>query len=416
MSIQHCFEKFYETIKLTSAQEEDAEKKYNGVCKTLHDFYYPNSEYDGTTKLLIGSFGKGTNIRPPRDVDVLFIMPSDKFDQYNDNRSNSQSQLLQDIKKVLSKRYSTTDKIKGWGKVVFIKFAEGTHNIELLPAWEQISGDFIIPNSENGGRWETWDPRYEINNINVSDKKTKGKTRALIRMIKKWSENCTVNLKSFQIEKKVVEFFAVNDANKAYSILVKDFFIYFYSSADNEIISYLNTAKNRAIKACELESSGSLEDTVDEWKKLFGSDFPSLEDSCIGHEKDKPVLADYSHCEPLRWPLNNIYRVNIDAYIFTKENGKQLGGINSDGRILSPGLYLKFVARSNAKGSFRYFWQVVNTGQAARENNDLRGNIFKDRQVHWESTRYNGKHWIECFIVQDECCVARSGKFFINIR
>ena len=98
MSIQKQFEQFYENIKLTSSQREDAKKKYNGVCKKLHDHYYPDSEYNGSTKLLIGSYGKRTNIRPPRDVDVLFIMPDDKFDQYDDNESNGQSQLLQDIK------------------------------------------------------------------------------------------------------------------------------------------------------------------------------------------------------------------------------------------------------------------------------------------------------------------------------
>ena len=134
-------------------------------------------------------------------------MPDDKFNQYDDNKSNGQSQLLQAIKNILSEKYSTTEKIKGWSKVVLIQFADGTHNIELLPAWEKENGEFIIPNTENGGFWETWDPRAEIKKINDSDKKTNGKTRALIRMVKKWSENCSVKLKSFQIEENVADFF-----------------------------------------------------------------------------------------------------------------------------------------------------------------------------------------------------------------
>jgi len=206
-TIRKSFEKFVSNIRLTSAQIEDAKKKYNGVCKKLHNHYYPDSEYNGSTKLLIGSYGKRTNIRPPRDVDVLFIMPDDKFNQYDDNKSNGQSQLLQAIKNILSEKYSTTEKIKGWSKVVLIQFADGTHNIELLPAWEKENGEFIIPNTENGGFWETWDPRAEIKKINDSDKKTNGKTRALIRMVKKWSENCSVKLKSFQIEENVADFF-----------------------------------------------------------------------------------------------------------------------------------------------------------------------------------------------------------------
>ena len=72
------------------------------------------------------------------------------------------------------------------------------------------------------------------------------------------------------------------------------------------------------------------------------------------------------------------------------------------------------VARTNVQVTFQYYWQVVNTGEAAKV--DLRGEIFSGNQVQWEKTKYRGKHWIECFIVQDGICVARSGKFFINIK
>ena len=403
-------------ILLTSKQREDAKKKYSGVCKKLHDRYYPKTKYNGSTKLLIGSYGKHTNIRPPRDVDVLFIMPNGKFHQYDDNKANGQSQLLQDIKKILSEKYSTTDKIKAWGKVVLVQFANGTHNIELLPAWEKADGKFIIPNTENGGYWETWDPRTEIKKIDDSDKKTNGKTRALIRMIKKWSENCSVKLKSFQIEEKVVSFFTSNDSDKEYPIIVRDFFEYFYNLADQTAKSHLKTAYNRACKACDLDNGGKIKKASEEWKKVFGDNFPSVESSSRSYQENKPVLADYSHCEPLRWPFRRIYKVRIDAYIYTGNKTRRLGGINSDGRLLSPGFWLKFIARTNARGNFNYYWQVVNTGEAARDNNDLRGNIFKGGQLQWEYTKYPGKHWIECFIVVDNICVGRSEKFFVNIR
>ena len=416
MSIQEQFEQFYENIKLTSSQREDAKKKYDGVCKKLHDYYYPNTEYDGSTKLLIGSYGKHTNIRPPRDVDVLFFMPNDKFEQYDDNESNGQSQLLQDIKRILREKYSTTDKIKGWGKVVLIQFADGTHNIELLPAWQTENGKFIIPNTKDGGFWEIWDPRAEIKKISDSDKKTNGKTRALIRMVKKWSENCSVKLKSFQIEEKIVDFFVSEDSDKEYPVLVRDFFRYFCRLADENVKSYLKTAYNRARKACDLESEGKIVEAVEEWKKIFGSDFPSIDSSSKSFQEDKPVLADYSHCEPIKWPFERKYKVRIDAYIYTENKAKRLGGINSDGRSLSPNLCLKFIAKTNTEGVFKYYWQVVNTGEEARRNNDLRGNIFEGNQVQWEHTKYSGKHWIECFIVQNNICVARSGKFFVNIK
>jgi hypothetical protein len=189
---------------LTSNQLEDAKTKYDGVCSKLHDHYY-TTQYNGSTKLLIGSYGKKTNIRPARDIDVVFMMPPDKYDQYDDNQSNGQSQLLQDIKVILEEKYPDTP-IKAFGKVVVIEFADTQHQVELLPAWEHEDGTFTIPNSENGGSWEQWDPRSEIKKIKDSEEKT-GRTRSLIRMVKKWTENCTVKIKSYQIEDKVVDYF-----------------------------------------------------------------------------------------------------------------------------------------------------------------------------------------------------------------
>jgi len=117
------FLKFYENIKLTPSQREDAITKHTGVCKKLHDNYYPTIEYNGDTKLLIGSYGKHTHIRPARDIDVIFIMPPEKFEQYDDNQSNSQSQILQDIKNILGEKYPNTP-IKAFGKVVVLEFAD----------------------------------------------------------------------------------------------------------------------------------------------------------------------------------------------------------------------------------------------------------------------------------------------------
>ena len=64
---------------------------------------------------------------------------------------------------------------------------------------------------------------------------------------------------------------------------------------------------------------------------------------------------------------------------------------------------------------------IVNTGEEAKSKNQLRGEIFESE--NWgigglkqkEVTRYTGTHWIECFIVSDNVCLARSGEFIVNI-
>lgn len=80
-----------------------------------------------------------------------------------------------------------------------------------------------------------------------------------------------------------------------------------------------------------------------------------------------------------------------------------------------------FSATTNVPKPFSLYWQVVNTGLEAEQANQLRGQILPSRTVgvggltQKESTLYTGMHWIECFVVKDGICVARSGEFVVNI-
>lgn len=294
MNINTQFNEFYENIKLTKNQKDDAKIKYDGVCKKLHNEYYPKEAYTGQSKLLIGSYGKHTNIRPPRDVDVLFIMPNNLYDKYNEYTSNGQSQLLQDVKNILSEKYSTTDRIKAWGKVILIEFSENVHNIELLPAFKKNDGQFIIPNSEDGGSWETWDPALEIKTIQDSNKKY-GITIQVIRMIKKWVEFCLVDIKSYEIEKCVVNFLKFYNFSGSFSDTIKNFFLYLKDqniNGDDKVKTKIESAYDRSQKACNFEEDNHLEEASREWKKIFGNDFPlCLESEALNDEdcNSKPI-------------------------------------------------------------------------------------------------------------------------------
>ena len=405
MSMQEQFNQFYAKIKLTPKQTEDAKKKYTGVCTELHNCYYPNTKYGGNTKLLIGSYGKKTHIRPPRDVDVLFVMPEEQFRRYS-QMSNGQSQLLQDVRKILEKKYPDS-KINADRMVVAVKFAQANHNVEVMPAWENMDGTFTVPNSKQGGRWESSDPRSEIKEIEDSNSRTR-KTRMLIRMVKKWQDNCTVGLRSYPIEQAVLGFFQ-NSRGKveADSDLVMKFFAYFYQKeTDVNNKSHLKTAANRAEKACEFEEIGDIKKATGEWRKIFGDDFPAS--SVIA----KSTLGDYSHCEKLKWALNISATLSIDAYASDASGRKR--PISSDGQSLPAGLKLQFVANCHKGGTLEYYWQVVNTGEEAIQAGDLRGDILKGERTWRENTKYAGRHWIESFVVQNGVCIARK-KFIVNI-
>lgn len=282
------FNKFLNNIKLTTDQIDDAQTKYDGVCKKLHDHYY-NTEYTGSTKLLIGSYGKGTNIRPARDVDVIFKLPSSEYKQ-STRDYNYQSYLLQKIKIILLDKYPSTD-IRGDGPAVVVNFSN-KHFVEVVPAVELNTGRFYMPITKAGGYWKLDDPRALYKFINDSDKKTNGNTKNLIRMIKKWQDNCSVPIKSLVIEVRAVNFLSgyeyADKTSVYYDWMVRDYFKKLLTKINSsfeipgldeklyygdEWKSKAESAYLRAVKACEYESAKKEYDATSEWKKIFGEDF-----------------------------------------------------------------------------------------------------------------------------------------------
>ena len=274
MSIQGQFKRFYSSINLTKQQAKEAKTKYEGVCEWLHSRYY-QGKYKGKKRRLTGSYGKQTNVSPPRDVDVLFVMPQPEFAQYRDNEGNGPSQLLSDIREIVAERYPDPE-IKADRRVVVVKFADASHNVEVLPGWRNKDGTFRIPNSREEGTWETLDLRSQIKKIEDSNSSTR-RTSKLIRLIKKWQEYKEASVKSREIEKAVLGFFGQGKKEeRPYSVLVRDFFEYLSSKAkiDDSAKSSAQTAYNIAVKACQLESNGDIDGATDGWREIFGSNFP----------------------------------------------------------------------------------------------------------------------------------------------
>lgn len=420
-TIEKQFQEFYKNIKLTPAQKQDAIDKYTGVCKKLHDYYYPDIEYTGSTKLLIGSYGKHTSIRPARDVDVIFIMPSDKFGQYDDNTSNKQSQLLQDVKAILKTKYPNTP-ISAFGKIVKIEFSETKHDVELVPAWENDDGSFKIPNSEDGGSWIDQRYREEIKDITDSDAKT-GKTKFIIRCIKKWSDNCSASLRSFQIEQMVLSFFSGRDTLEyKNSFLIKEFFAYFYTNSSNDDLkSHLKTALNRAVKACDYEADNKLDEAIDEWRKIFGDDFPKTIKSISGiqsipalemlqkqYPSETEEFLDKTYGIPFNIDVG--YRATLDADIL-KQNGFRDSSLRAYLMSKLPVQKKKsllFRVSHNVPVPYDIKWKVRNFGEEAKLANSLRGQIYNDEgyETRKESTLYYGEHYVQCYIIKNNKCVA----------
>ncbi|MDS4055366.1 SMODS domain-containing nucleotidyltransferase [Accumulibacter sp.] len=292
IGVRQRFEQFHRNLGLTPLQQLDGHTKREGVVSCL------NRSYHGTTSrtdnsFFIGSWGKDTAIRPPRDVDIYFLLPATVYHRFQTYTWNRQSALLQDVKDKLAVTYPTTG-MRGDGQVIVVNF--GSYSVEVVPAFElQTPGRYWICDAHNGGSYQETAPWAEVDHIEATDSANARNLRPLIRMLKAWQACCSVPIKSFHLELLAAAFIAQSPWRLKdwfyFDWLTRDFLAFLYHRANSTILVpgtfqtiYLGdawqsralSAYNRANKACAHEYENRVAEAGDEWQKIFGTDIPRV--------------------------------------------------------------------------------------------------------------------------------------------
>jgi hypothetical protein len=279
-----------ETISLTRAQFIDGNTKQAGVRSCLNRHYYGISD-EAANSLLIGSWGKQTRIggwyRPTPDVDILFLLPGHVYHRFDQRVGNRQSALLQEVKDVLTGTYSQTT-MRGDGQVVLIPF--GSTAVEVAPGFRCRDGSIVTCDTNNGGRYKTSTAETEALDLQISDQRSNGNTRALIRMLKQWKIERNVPLKAFQLERLVIAFLSqwsnYDRGVLFYDRMIRDFFAFLINRANTHIVmpgtsEYIwlgddwlpraRTAHLKAVTACANETDNYNTQAGTDWQEIFGT-------------------------------------------------------------------------------------------------------------------------------------------------
>ena len=137
---------------------------------------------------------------------------------------------------------------------------------------------------------------------------------------------------------------------------------------------------------------------------------------------------DYFYQPSPLWPLDIdlSVRVKITAELFDSRNNSK-GYVESDKFVAFPKFEIRYIAEvAGVFAPFELQWQVVNTGDHASSENALRGEFFYGKKrggnalhdnplLNWESTKYHGRHFIECFVIKDGRLIGKSGRFFVQV-
>jgi hypothetical protein len=215
----------------------------------------------------------------------------DVYNRFNTYQGNVQSALLQEVKGHLATSYPQTT-LRGDGQVVVVAF--NTLMIEVVPVFNYDSlGRWIMPDTNNGGRWRLVLPFAEGSKLDDADGISAGNTRRLVQMMKAWRDHCSVPLKSFVIELLVVDFmYGYRHREQTffyYDWFVRDFFEYLLGRSNGFVVapnsgdtvplgdawkSKAIAALNNAREACEDEYLDYTTLAGDNWRKIFGDRIP----------------------------------------------------------------------------------------------------------------------------------------------
>ncbi len=128
-------------------------------------------------------------------------------------------------------------------------------------------------------------------------------------------------------------------------------------------------------------------------------------------------LLKVSHREPPKWPLKITNSVEIYGNYKLGKKKITITPFTTVPKFCD----IHFTATTNVRRPFDVYWQVVNTGHDAQSKNGLRGAIIQSKTagvgglIQKEFSQYTGSHWIQCYIVKNDVCVAKSNEFLVTI-
>lgn len=410
------------------------EKTSKEIAKKLNKHYY-GLEGDTVSHIyIVGSVGRNTAIRGISDLDILFVLPKEVYNKYDNYTSNGQSSLLQDVKSVLVERYPRTD-ISGDGQVVVIEFDKYT--VELVPGFNNTDGSFTYPDTHNGGSWKITKPIPEQEECKKCNESSNGIFFDICHMIRRWKNTMGFSMGGLLIDTLVYNCFLDNNDfkecnyNDYLSILslIFEYFMnqqkdrsYWFAVGSNQKVYnsdngvFVGKAKAAYKKICDAKDSD--EEINDVLVELFGVDFfptpqivkKSTEFNC-GNKYDYFRGSKEERFIDELFPVDIRYSLKIDCVV-TQDGFRpfRLSEYLLTNKFLNRKKRLDFqIINTNCPTPYLIYWKVRNVGYEAIKRNMVRGAIVRTDCLHQkEHTDFYGPHYVECYLVKNNVCVAKA--------
>lgn len=448
MNLDSEFSDFIGDISLSKTQKDRIDSAVGSLTKYLQDYF----NVDDSNIFLQGSVATETVVRPcdkdgEYDVDMVIIIGY---------KGSDPLELLGFVENALKANDTYKDKVvEGADRpCVRLQYADESSakfHVDIVPAREGEYSPLQIPTRD--GKWKDTAPKEYVDwSLSHPDD-----YRDLVKAFKRWRDVHEIDIPSIVLQVVVADAYE-QLTSTSFTELVADCFSKMHDRFSTEVSipvianpvidenlaekvedDDFDNFQEKIAEAFESSQAASAEDdkeaAVALWQSLFGEGFKSVEDeknlSVLSPNEISMTLGDATHRVIPTWDIvKNEYTANILAtatWSFEKSviKPRAKGNIHQtmkfsktvkivSGAVVHKGLQLLYQVHTNVPKPYEVYWQVVNTGEDAK--NDLRGELkIRGGSRIDESTRYTGTHWVEAFIVKDNVCYAQSGRFYIHI-
>lgn len=289
-TIAQAFTILKQNLEITDLQASTVSTRQASVRKVM------DAGMTVLDSFLTGSYSRSTMIAPLKeaDIDILVVLNSKYFHQYDANASGPQIGLLDAVRRVLLKTYTKTPDISRNGQAVTIRFDDFL--VDVVPAFNRQGGGYLIPNTISRS-WIATDPKQHVELMTAANKVHNGQLVPLVKMIKAWNKAHSKFFRSFHLEVLAMDLLS--------GVTISDFpsgLRYFFDKAraaitqknldpsgyGGDVGSYINTRESideavkklqTAYEAClraeEAAARGRIREAMELWARIIGDYFPA---------------------------------------------------------------------------------------------------------------------------------------------
>lgn len=438
------FNSFYSSyVVLPQTDQDELFEKKNLNIQRLKEGLKEYNKENGTSYSVVevcvqGSMAMSTVIQNEKsdyDIDVAVVFNKDDL---GDKGAEATRNIVADALRRKTKQFNAEPEVKT--SCVRVKYSNGYHIDFAIyrKYFDTLNGCWIYEHA--GTDWTERELKSLTQWFNEKDNNSYGKLRKVVRLSKMFckSRDTWKNMPSGLLQTVLCE----ENLQDTYD-RIDEFFYYTMEKIVDRLESATSVAapvdngrdltprkgdkqkmtnwKNQLKSKLEdldvlFKDECTKDDAIQAWYGFFNHDFWKGQMVESDTYSLTPVFESVHSFNDTEQFIEDLYQVSLSYYCKVSCNVSGNGWrlkplsefLNIQRRYLPHNFEIRCVMEeTSCPPPYKILWKVKNVGPEAQRRNQLRGQIIEKGNTIVEHSNFFGNHFIECYIIKNDVCVAR---------